>query len=176
MTGTSWKREQRPVLDLPRSSFEIVGELLALVGVIVTVAILLYAWPDLPDRVPTHFGVTGEPDSWGRKATVLFPPLVMMVLYTGLTILNRFPHAFNYPRVITEENAPRQYGLARTLMTWLKAELTWLFAYLEWSIVGWRRVRQRVSASPFCRSYSSSCSARSVSTSGPQRGRRKPGG
>ncbi|MBX5446058.1 DUF1648 domain-containing protein [Sphaerobacter sp.] len=135
MTGTSWKREQRPVLDLPRSSFEIVGELLALVGVIVTVAILLYAWPDLPDRVPTHFGVTGEPDSWGRKATVLFPPLVMMVLYTGLTILNRFPHAFNYPRVITEENAPRQYGLARTLMTWLKAELTWLFAYLEWSIV-----------------------------------------
>ncbi|ACZ37661.1 DUF1648 domain-containing protein [Sphaerobacter thermophilus] len=135
MTATSSKREQRPVLDLPRSSFEIVGELLALIGIIVTVAILLYAWPDLPDRVPTHFGVTGEPDSWGSKTSVLFPPLVMMALYAGLTILNRFPHIFNYPRVITEENAPRQYRLARTLMTWLKAELVWLFAFLEWSIV-----------------------------------------
>lgn len=135
MTGTSWKREQRPVLDLPRSSFEIVGELLALIGVIVTVVILLSAWPTLPDRVPTHFGVTGEPDSWGRKESVLFPLLVMMVFYTGLTILNRFPHIFNYPRAITEENAPRQYRLARTLLTWLKAELVWIFAYIEWSIV-----------------------------------------
>lgn len=135
MAGTSWKREQRPVLDLPRSSFEIVAELLALAGVIITVVILLRAWPDLPDRVPTHFGPTGEADAWGRKETLLFPPILMMVLYAGITVFNRYPHIFNYPRQITEENAARQYRLARTMMSWLKAELVWVFAYLGWGMV-----------------------------------------
>jgi len=135
MAGASWRREQRPVLDLPRGPSEIVAELLALAGVIGTLVVLRRAWPDLPDRVPTHFGPTGEPDAWGRKASLLFPPIVMMVLYTGLTILSRYPHIFNYPWRITAENAARQYRLARAMLSWLKAELVWLFAYLVWGVV-----------------------------------------
>ncbi|MDI3341340.1 MAG: DUF1648 domain-containing protein [Sphaerobacter sp.] len=132
MAGASWRREQRPVLDLPRGPSEVVAELLALAGVIGTLVVLRRAWPD---RVPTHFGPTGEPDAWGRKAWLLFPPLVMMVLYTALTILSRYPHIFNYPWRITAENAARQYRLARTMLSWLKAELVWLFAYLTWGTV-----------------------------------------
>jgi uncharacterized membrane protein len=36
--------------------------LLALVG------FALWAWPRLPDRIPTHFGVGGEPDRWADRS------------------------------------------------------------------------------------------------------------
>lgn len=129
------QRAQRPVLALPRSSFEMVAEFLALAGVVVMVVVWLRAWPDLPDRVPRHFDATGKPDAWGSKTWTLFPLLVMMVLYAGMTILNRYPHIFNYPWRITAENAERQYRLARTMMSWLKAELVWMLAYIGWGMV-----------------------------------------
>jgi hypothetical protein len=51
------------------------------------------------------------------------------------TLLRRFPHTFNYLVTITVENAPRQYAIACSLLNWLKAELVWLFAYMEWQMV-----------------------------------------
>lgn len=38
----------------------------------------------------------------------------------GMTIVNRFPHLFNYPVKITKENAFRQYANASRMMRYLK--------------------------------------------------------
>ncbi|WP_293285512.1 hypothetical protein [Microcoleus sp. PH2017_40_RAT_O_B] len=43
---------------------------------------------------------------------------------------SRYPHTFNYPVRITQENARRQYLLGRGLLVWLKAEVCWLFAFI----------------------------------------------
>jgi hypothetical protein len=37
-----------------------------------------------------------------------------------MTILNRFPHVFNYPKKITNQNAERQYTIATRLIRYLK--------------------------------------------------------
>ena len=53
-------------------------------------------------------------------------------MYLFLTILNRYPHKFNYPFDITEQNAEAQYHLARLMVQALKAEVIWIFVYNQW--------------------------------------------
>jgi uncharacterized membrane protein len=119
----------RPVPQLRRSTFDWVMEALAAAALIYGV-ILLIPYGDIPDRIPRHFGASGEADAWGDKSLLLWLMALSAVLYAGLTVLNRFPHIFNYPWNITDENAARQYGLARSLMNAIKACVTWIFTYI----------------------------------------------
>lgn len=51
--------------------------LIVLLTIAPTVA-LIYYYPALPERVPVHWGVNGQPDGWARKtfATVFFIPVL----------------------------------------------------------------------------------------------------
>jgi len=89
----------------------------------------------LPDTVPTHFNLKGEIDGYGSKYTLLYPVVVSLVLYIGLTILNRYPNAFNYAVEITGENAQIQYRLATRLVRWLKWVVMLTFSGLECFLV-----------------------------------------
>lgn len=125
----------RPILNLPLTRTEIILDRLALAGVLLLIAILTATWPDLPARIPTHFGLSGEPNAWGSRNSVLFGPILALAIYVGLTILQRYPHLYNYPRRLTPENAERMYRLGRGLLAWLKTEIIWLFAWLTTATV-----------------------------------------
>jgi len=66
---------------------------------------------------------------------LLFLPLGGAFLYMLLTVVSRFPHTFNYPCKITQENAEVQYLLARYLLAFLKAEIIWVFVYIQWMTI-----------------------------------------
>ena len=70
----------------------------------------------LPDTIPIHFNLKGTPDGYGKKLNLLITPLVSTVIYIGMTIINRYPHLFNYPVKINEKNAVEQYLLATALL------------------------------------------------------------
>ncbi len=58
-------------------------------GAVLGLLAIGYAWmhyPDLPDTVPTHFGISGKPDAWRRKSfsTVMLLPLMSLVLGIAL--------------------------------------------------------------------------------------------
>ncbi len=122
----------RPVLRLPRSALDRWLGRLALLMVALSWAALLHAWPHLPDRVPTHFGLTGTPDAFGDRATLLTLPLLNVAFYLLLSLLQRVPHRFNYVVRITAQNAARQYTLARTMLGWLTLEVSVLLMYATW--------------------------------------------
>lgn len=48
------------------------------------VAFSLWAAPQLPERVATHWGVSGEPDGWSSKTTLL---AMMPLIAVGVTLL-----------------------------------------------------------------------------------------
>lgn len=125
----------RPVLDLARSPWEWVLEVVTGVGMIVCVGIVVQAWEALPERIPIHFGISGRPDGWGSKEAIALLPVVGLVLEGVLTLVNLYPHTWNYPVPITEENARVQYQLGRSLLVWMKAELIWLLALILWQQV-----------------------------------------
>ncbi|MFZ4560970.1 MAG: DUF1648 domain-containing protein [Saprospiraceae bacterium] len=81
----------------------------------------------LPEHIPTHFNAAGEADAFGGKQSLLALPVVATVLFVGLSILNRFPHLFNYLQPITQENALQQYTIATRMIRVLKLVLAGVF-------------------------------------------------
>jgi uncharacterized membrane protein len=128
-------RTGRPILKIPLSPTEYGLEVFAVLGLLFGFMTARLYWTRLPESIPTHFGAAGRPDAWGPKWNLLLLPAVSLLMYALITIVSRFPHIYNYPVQITEENAERQYRIARSLMYWLKAEIVWLLTYLEWGSI-----------------------------------------
>jgi len=124
--------QKRPVLNLPLSSLDGFVEFASVAALLFLLVSTALYWSALPERVPTHFGLSGRPDAWGAKSSLLLLPIFAIVLYAGMTILGRFPHIYNYPVQLTEENVERQYRIARTLIGWVKLEVVWTFALIQW--------------------------------------------
>ncbi len=125
------KPSTRPVLQMPKSSLEIGLETAAALGMLTMLYVTITSWPLLPETIPHHFGASGKPDAWGGKGILWLLPGISLVLYAGLTILSRYPHIYNYPWPVTEQNAAAQYQLARAMLGALKAEIVLIFAYLQ---------------------------------------------
>jgi len=124
-------------------------ELLALAALAVQAVLTWRAFlgPDpLPARVPLHFDVAGNPDGWGTPASLLFFPGIAVFIYLLFTVVTRFPSAFNYPVRVTPMNRARLQELALGMIAWLKAELIWLFAAIQWSVV--ESARRHISLAP----------------------------
>lgn len=62
-------------------------------------AIAAWAWGDAPNRIPVHWGLSGQPDRWGGKFEgLLLLPLVGLGIYGLSTLLPRIdPGRANYP-------------------------------------------------------------------------------
>jgi len=128
MTGKT--PNQRPVISLGLSPADLAVELAGAIAILVSILLIVEFWGVLPDRIPIHFGFRGLADAWGDKMTIWMLPTVATVIFVVLTAVSRYPHTFNYPVRITEQNARRQYLLGRSLLVWLKAEICWLFAFI----------------------------------------------
>jgi uncharacterized membrane protein len=106
-----------------------------MLGLIAVIAVTAWGWLILPAIIPTHYGFSGVPNAYGGKGSLLTSPILSVCLTILLAILSRFPHRYNYPCQITEENAPRQYALARLLVHWIMLEIVWTLGGLQWAII-----------------------------------------
>ena len=125
----------RPRAEVSYSLRDWLAELLALAELLVAIVVVVAAWPGLSASIPSHFNAAGRPDAWSGKGILIAMPGVTAGLYALLTIASRFPRSFNVPWPITEANAQRQYAYAVSLLVWLKAEVTWMGAYLAFGII-----------------------------------------
>ena len=97
----------------------------------------------LPNRIPTHFDISGQPNAWGPPGFLWFLPLVAIGLYLLMTVLGsiRF-RRYNLPVAVTESNLPFIQEQTSVMVTWIKCEMLCLFAYLQWSIIQSARTSQ----------------------------------
>lgn len=121
----------KPKINPPLRTIDIIIEAMAGICLAYLIVQLIIEYPLLTGTVPTHFDAAGNPDDWGGKATLLIMPVVTIIMYAGLTVLNRFPHLFNYPVSISEKNALNQYQYAKTLLVALKFTTTGLFLFVQ---------------------------------------------
>jgi len=122
---------EKPKINPPLTGIDIILEAIAAISLIYMIAQLITEYPNLEDQVPTHYGLDGTPDAWGQKSSMLILPVIAIILFTGMTFLNRFPYIFNYPVEITKANASRQYQLAKSLISYLKTFIVGLFLYIQ---------------------------------------------
>lgn len=109
----------RPILKLPLKPVDKVVEIIGVCLLIIIWVWVIYVYPFLPARIVTHFNLSGEADGWGNKITLFSLPAIATLLYIGLTILNCYPHVFNYAVTITPENALSQYIFSTRLIRFL---------------------------------------------------------
>ncbi len=126
-------------------------EILSIAGVLLIVwmtAAALYGPQGLPARIAIHFDAAGNPNGWGSRGALLALPIAAVLLYILMTVVARYPSAFNYPVRVTPQNRPRLEALALEMIAWLKAEIVWLFVWVQHVTIELAR-QGRGSLSPF---------------------------
>ncbi len=126
---------ERPKITLIPSTADKLVEVLGWL-----ILLLLWGWTfthysTLPDTIPTHYNAAGEADGFGSKVSIIGLPVIATLLFIGLTVLNRYPHIFNYPTAITQDNALRLYTLATSMLRYLKLVLVLVFGGIEFMTI-----------------------------------------
>jgi uncharacterized membrane protein len=118
-----------------RKTLEVVG--LGMLGVLAWITYAALHGPErLPDRIPTHFDISGQPNAWGPPGFLWFLPLVAVGLYILLTVVGSIRYRrYNLPVAVTESNLPFIQQETILMVAWIKCEMLCLFAYLQWSII-----------------------------------------
>lgn len=114
------KMNKNPKVILKPTKADFVFEIFSIVALITLWYPIVIHYNSLPDTIPIHFDVYGVPDDYGDKSSLLLLPIIGTLSYVMLTVLNKFPHLFNFPSEITETNAHRMYGLATTMLRLIK--------------------------------------------------------
>jgi Domain of unknown function (DUF1648) len=131
-----WLRKRdRPRVHVDWTPFDRGMLLAAIVATLGSWLVLAAAWSALPERIPIHFDLGGQPNGWGGRGQGILLPAVGTLMLVLLGVLARFPRLYNYPWRITPDNAAVQYRLARHFMVLLLAYLEALFLAMEWGML-----------------------------------------
>ncbi len=122
--------EVRPKIKIERTPTDNILEIMGWVALAGLWILTLVNYSDLPDTIPTHFNGAGKVDNYGGKATLFMLPIIATLAYIGLTVLNNYPHIFNYPTKLTAENALRQYTSATRMIRYLKFVIVLVFSLI----------------------------------------------
>lgn len=133
--GATWRGgEPRPHIRPPLTTLEIIAIAITIAGLLFTFLPLAILWSGIPNTIPTHFNIYGQPNAYGSKATLLIYPGVALGITVLFQVLCRYPWMFNYPVRITHENALRQYKRGRLLLRWVNV-MVWLFGAIQWRAI-----------------------------------------
>jgi uncharacterized membrane protein len=121
---------ERPKIKLELSTIDKTLEILGWTSILAIWVLTITNYSSLPDTIPIHWNGAGKADGFGGKAYILPLPIISTILFVGMTILNKYPHVFNYPTNITEENALSQYTNATRLIRYLKFIVVVIFGLI----------------------------------------------
>jgi uncharacterized membrane protein len=91
-------------------------------------------WNQLPDRVPTHFNASGNPNVWGPKGGIWILPITGVGIYVSLTVLSGFAAYFSVPFAV-DRSRPEVLSLLRRTAIAMKTTMVLTFAYISWATV-----------------------------------------
>lgn len=124
------KKQARPIIKLELTALDKGLEVSGWALLVVTWVLVLVSFSALPETIPVHYNFAGEADGFGNKWNLLTLPGIASVLFIGMTILNWYPHIFNYPATITDENAVQYYKMGTQLIRVLKLVIVLIFGLI----------------------------------------------
>ena len=121
MKGSSW--------------FDVIIQICTILGLIALIIIPLLAYHKLPETIPTHYGIDGKADGFSGKINVFLLPILGIAIFVFFKWISKYPHKFNYPFQITEENRERSYQTAVRMIKFLNAMILCSLAYITYSTI-----------------------------------------
>jgi uncharacterized membrane protein len=127
--------EKIPKIKIELTATDKIVEILGWTLIFAIWVLTITSYSKLPDTIPIHYNGSGQADGFSGKDNIFILPIVATVLFTGLTILNKFPNVFNYPTNITKDNALRQYTNATRLIRYLKLMIVIIFGLISYQTI-----------------------------------------
>jgi len=133
-TGSFGAKLGAPRLGM-RKTMEVLG--LILLGYLCWITYWALNGPNrLPDRIPTHFEISGLPNAWGSPRFLWILPAVGLGLYLLMTALASIQfRSYNLPVRLTETNLPFIQQKTSEIVAWTKTEMLCLFVYIQSAII-----------------------------------------
>jgi hypothetical protein len=103
--------------------------------------VALFGSDPLPAQIPVHFDLAGRPDRWGSPQMLWLIPVMTALIYSLMTLVARYPSAFNFPWRIKPAARPRLESIALHLISWLKVEVVGLFFCIQYEAIQYARNR-----------------------------------
>jgi hypothetical protein len=102
----------------------------------------LLAWPNLPESIPTHFDLAGNPDSWRDKSVLSwfgpsFIAMLILGMFYGLAwIIPKAPDLLSIPNkdlilALPDEERKPVYLAIQDILYWSGALCTALFGLIQ---------------------------------------------
>ena len=127
--------EKRPRLAKNLTPIDYFFEIIGAIGIVCLILLPVYFYNDLPCQIPKHFNTLGQVDSYGNRRIIWLLPAIGLFLYVGMTVLNRFPIAFNYPTKVTNDNAEKLYTPGTRTIRLLKIIVVLSFFFLNFKTI-----------------------------------------
>ncbi|WP_100330246.1 DUF1648 domain-containing protein [Bacillus xiapuensis] len=122
---------QRPEIKIPKTKSEWIWDIIGFFFFFASILFLFIVWGNLPEKVPAHYGFSGEVNRWGSKWELLILPGTGVFLLLLMTAMERHPEMHNYPRRFNESNAEAFYRHSRKIVNQLKNICLLLFAFIQ---------------------------------------------
>lgn len=113
-----------------KTTFSKITNLISLLSVVGIVLYIVITWKNIPDMIPGHYNIVGEIDKYSSKNSIWILIVVQILLFTMMSVLERFPNIWNTGVKITEENRERVYTNLRNMQTYLKMMIMIYFSYM----------------------------------------------
>lgn len=104
--------------------------ILCVLMIFCTFAYLFWKWNSLPAKVPMHYDGAGNVDGYGGKWSVWLLPVFSLLMYGGITLLERYPGVWNTSVTITEQNKVRVYRTLKDMIMTSKLSVVGIFSFL----------------------------------------------
>ena len=83
--------------------------------------------------IPIHYNRLGEVDGWGNRHFFWIISLIVIAIYIGISIVEKYPNKINYPVKVTAENKETIHKIGVQLVRHIKFVLMFVFAYINYS-------------------------------------------
>ena len=123
------EKSNRPKLKIRLTTIDKIVEISGWVLLVSLWLITSLSYSHLQAIIPIHYNASGNADGFGDKLNIFILPFITTILFVGLTILNKYPHLFNYPKEINASNALTQYTAATRLIRFLKLSIVVINQY-----------------------------------------------
>lgn len=114
-----------------------VGFVITAILAIASWVIALYYWGKLPSVIPTHFGISGQPDAWQDKSLfwAFMLPLLQLLLVAGFGFLYWKPQYSDMPTTLwlttlSEKTKEHAFALIRTMLVGTALWVSVLLSYM----------------------------------------------
>ena len=123
-----------------KTAFSKITNLISLLSVVGIVLYVIITWKNIPDMIPGHYNIAGEIDKYSSKNSIWILIVVQILLFTMMSVLERFPNIWNTGVKITEENRERVYTNLRNMQTYLKMMIMIYFSYMTLQSIAGERL------------------------------------